>query len=55
MTRIRQGVQDFKNDIDLNEWLADKNPVYWTIKKIFSRPDHTFFVWYEVKPNIGID
>lgn len=47
---IMDQVQDFENTEDLNEWLAHKNPKYWIIKKIFSRPDHTFFVWYDVKP-----
>ena len=54
MTRISEHVQDFDNAADLEEWLSDKNP-QWTIKKIFSRPDHSFFVWYEVKPADRMD
>jgi hypothetical protein len=53
MSRVSQHVQDFENASDLEEWLSDKNPQYWTIKKIFSRPDRSFFVWYEVKPADG--
>lgn len=53
MSRIKQGVQDFANAEDLNEWLSDHRSPAWTIKKIFSRPDHTFFVWYEVFPDDG--
>lgn len=55
MSRISQHVQDFENAADLNEWLSGKNPKYWTIKKIFSRPDHSYFVWFEVKPYDGME